>query len=408
MRIASLCIGMLLWVCSLSADTSHNALMPNFRATLAPSNVGDFGAVAFMGEFGERNIRASGTYGRYFTSCQRFKITGEYLTQHLKYDFKDHDERKWVMQHAIGGEYQILLYDCWVQRIDLGASYSHACSHKLHSKPIGGARWLKRHIAGSDGGYGFIGTTSKLWCGAQLSLKGDYDYVKFHRKYESDKTINGVGLSTQFTQQFATNYALTLKADFRRVFNFYEASLNYHGLLNDCGINCGLFGNYTDGRNGIPDVATCGIALNFHWDACGRSCCSTDTCCGDCYASPCDPCSWVSTPAVYMPVVLAIRDQKTITIVEPSPCTPPTSSSIGRQFFPSGLPVFFDTSSFFTSTLPLTYSATNLPQGLSIDPTTGIISGTPQQVFGVFDVTVTATSTCGSTSQTFEIDVGEG
>ncbi|HXF28409.1 MAG TPA: Ig domain-containing protein, partial [Chlamydiales bacterium] len=86
-------------------------------------------------------------------------------------------------------------------------------------------------------------------------------------------------------------------------------------------------------------------------------------------------------------------------------CTPPTSTTIPDQtfsaFFP---PVLFPVAGFFQSTLPLTFSAIGLPPDLIIDPITGIISGTAT-VFGTFDVTVTATSSCGSTSQSFTITV---
>ena len=64
-----------------------------------------------------------------------------------------------------------------------------------------------------------------------------------------------------------------------------------------------------------------------------------------------------------------------------------------------------DTSVAFSNPnhLPLTYTATNLPAGLVIDPATGVIAGTPAHdasVQGPYVVTVTATAPTGATSST--------
>lgn len=54
--------------------------------------------------------------------------------------------------------------------------------------------------------------------------------------------------------------------------------------------------------------------------------------------------------------------------------------------------------------VPTSYSASGLPQGLGIDPTSGVISGTPTQT-GTSNVTLTATSAYGTTTTNLVISI---
>jgi hypothetical protein len=55
-------------------------------------------------------------------------------------------------------------------------------------------------------------------------------------------------------------------------------------------------------------------------------------------------------------------------------------------------------------TAPLTYSASRLPAGLSLDSTTGVISGTPTAA-GTYDIPITAGNSAGSLSATLTLTV---
>ena len=83
----------------------------------------------------------------------------------------------------------------------------------------------------------------------------------------------------------------------------------------------------------------------------------------------------------------AFRGLSTVTVTGPGDQTTFVSTPVGLSFFASDS----------DGSASLTYSATNLPPGLSINPATGLISGTPTTV-GQYAVTFTATDPSGSSA----------
>ena len=65
------------------------------------------------------------------------------------------------------------------------------------------------------------------------------------------------------------------------------------------------------------------------------------------------------------------------------------------------------TYSIVATNSPSSYNAVGLPLGLSIDTSTGVISGNPLQV-GVFSVTISATNATGTGDATLEMLVSKG
>jgi len=103
---------------------------------------------------------------------------------------------------------------------------------------------------------------------------------------------------------------------------------------------------------------------------------------------------------------LTLNIDFTFTAITPEPPTmadiPDQTAVVGTAFAP------LDISGYVTEPDgdTITYSATGLPDGLNIDTTTGVISGTPVTAVGSpYSVTVTATDVDGSDSATFNITV---
>lgn len=372
---------LLLSLLATSLFTVENPLLPNAKIELATPQLGEGGLVSFLGELGARNLRGALTYANQWTSCQRFKASGEFLTQDLKISS---EPRKWVSQYSLGAEYQILFSTTAFRDLYARGIYIHSY-HKGHGA---------HRIAGADGGQGRLGTTLSPWKCAYLSAEIDYDYVNYHRTQSHRKIVSGFGGSTNFVQYLGQEFSVRGDAEFHRPYFFYEGALNWTHDFPSCTLHTGLYMNYTQGMQGLPNVLGGGIEISLSFGGKSEKCCRAEPEQNYCDEKwMCDLSSWALESAARVPIVLAISDP-----LAAASCTPPTSRPIPNQNF-SGSPTYsFDASPFFSSSTPLTYSATGLPLDGSINSSTGVISG-PSPRTDPVPVTITATSACGSTSQ---------
>ena len=82
----------------------------------------------------------------------------------------------------------------------------------------------------------------------------------------------------------------------------------------------------------------------------------------------------------------------------------PTMSAISAQSVAYNGNFNLNIGAITTGTAPITYSATGLPSGIAINPSTGVISGRSTNS-GSHSITVTATNAAGSASRTFNLIV---
>ncbi|MGK5594225.1 MAG: Ig domain-containing protein [Parachlamydiaceae bacterium] len=384
---------------------TQNDLIPDFKFTLIPREVTESSAVSFLGEAGRRNFRFNGTFGFLLNQQNRFKVSGEYLQQKLGYRFSTGKANRWVRQFATGATFQHDFCHSILSSGEVSGYCSYAPSHYL-SREIRNGFIYSRRIAGSTA-YGFEGgATFKLWPLAFLSVDASYDKVIYHRRFHSRKHVEGFGGSFAFHQQLFDHFGLNLRAEFKRPYNYFRASVNWcHPCFR--GLAIGIFGSHIRGKSRLPSNTMAGFELNYVFSDFFNTGCFEQVCQTKSYCSQELAC-WVTNPAVYMPEVLAIAEEvkRRVTTCNGGPASTPVPNF---SFSTSG-PYSIDLSPYFTATDggPLTFLAEGLPSGSVIDPLTGLISGIAFASLTPFTVTVTAENTCGTTAQTFLITFCSG
>ncbi len=290
------------------AYTTENTLAPTGKLILNMPPMGNDNAFSFMGEFGSRLVRGSGTYGLYINPSDRMNFSGELLLQNLKYSFPGSLREKWMSQYAVGVKYQhLFLYDI-LESVELTAAFAHAFKRSVQYS-------LPAQICSSDSVISSAGITLNVWdCGYFTPIL-NYDYVNYYRIYEEKKNVSGFGGSVEFVQYFPLDFSLTVEADFRQPFFYYSGALNWHRDFSSCGLDIGGYANYTNGNQGLPHVLVAGIQLGLSFGPSAPSGKSRSEDAGPQSfiaksetAEFCDLSSWIARPAIYMPVVLAIPD----------------------------------------------------------------------------------------------------
>lgn len=413
--------------CFNSGRSTDNEFYPDLRFHFTPRAVTDSCAIGMFADIGKRNYRINGTIGYFFNDFLRMKISSEYLVQKIGYNFCTGRTHQWVQQGAAGIAYQYLFNEPWISNLEFSGYVAYSPGHTLHElECIDGAE-ISRYIAGSNTVGVAIGTTLQPWeCGV-FKIVWNYDRLKYRQRFHHNFYLMGSGVSLELNQQLLCNLNLDLKAEFRRPYNYYKVLLNWNPpILNaDCSDllpanwNIGYFWEYTHGKHKLPYVTTTGIEISY--DLCSKrsSPKPNNATYWPAYADehgtyaplfevPCSPsadevscelASWIYEPAVFFPIVLAVLDQR----VE-NPCYVPVSFSIPDQIV-SGIGGYvLDVTTYFVTIPdePYSFSVSGLPNG-SIDPRTGLIGGINPTDGNVYEVTITASSSCGSTSETFDV-----
>jgi hypothetical protein len=368
------------------------------------NNITNTTAYSLLGEAGVKNFRVGGTLGWNFIENQYLKVSGDYLWQKIDYSFFAGDTSQWVNQGSVGLGY---LYDflnmAYDPQIDVDAYYAHAPSKTLNTLTIVTQNNVMlidhRRIAGSDAGGASAGVSLIPWQGARAGVDVNYDHVDYDKKYAPGEDADGFGGTFNFRQVLTENVAFNASAAVRRPFNNYEAAVEWMHVRYMGDWTLGLEGDYTAGKYTLPSTYNVSLNATYYLDRPTPVSYKGERL----PPTPNRLLAWTADPAVYLPQVLAVPDEK---VQSCSGGNPITTGTIPLQTVSPGGTITFDASTVFSPNTGLTYSITSspaviAPNTLSIDPSTGVITmHSSGSEFQVIDITVTASNGCGSATVT--------
>lgn len=408
-------------------DDTRTFLGPTFRLGYTRA-INEDTAFSVAGEAAPKNLRVGGTLGWLLTPQQRIKISAEYLWQDITYAFFSGNTNQWVNQGALGAAYQYDFDYMFNPQFDLSAYASHAPSKSLSTilqsinNPDGtiSSYVVDRRIAGSNAAGIAPGITITPWTGGRLSALLNYDSVHYDRKYQADDNAVGFGGTLGFNQVLTRHMGLGLGAEVRQPFNNYTASVTW-STLPDCGSwVVGLYGNYLSGKESLPDTWNVGLSANYLFD--NQPVVSTHHM-RDLKGEVPAPAtrnnltSWTADPAVYMPQVLAVPDQRITNVCDAltpiallSPIPNFTTTDFDEHVFNS--PTHFSGSNLtysFSGSVVFSAPVNPLPAEavFVIDPQTGAITLPANTVISdtQYSLTITASNGCTSTTGTFLVEI---
>ena len=370
---------------------------PNVRLIFAPKQLTSQTGFALMGEVGEKMGRINATLGYQIGPSQRLKLSIDQLAQKLTYNFYNGNADAWVRQIAGGFGYKYLLNDYYVDSIDAGGWYSNSPNIKLSplTVPSGTtSRIFERRVSGSEAWHGYLGTTLLPWPCGSIGLAAVYDHVHYTKKTFQAKAVSGAGLAIDFNQRLFSCLDLGIKGDILQPYQHVGGVLNWTCRTGYGNVIVGLYGDYTQGRKGLPNDVSYGIQFNMAFGNSNYLSPFYGRCCVRDKTRPRqDLFDWIADPAVLMPIVLAIADQ----------CNPPAATALPDTTVGLG-PFAINVSSAFLSgrCFSVKYSAKGLPPGATINEDSGVISGTNIGLFSnSFNVTVTGSCICGAATSSF-------
>ena len=292
---------------------------------------GNRAAVALKASAGQNELRGNGTIGFAISPKQQIKITYEYLTQNLPFDYKAGTVNEWVSQNAYGAAYRYMVGNSILQGIELSGSYTQANSKELSDVDMFDANGNftgvdQRRIAGGQQKNGLASVILTPFKNTILKVGAGYSASSFDTKWSSDQAQSTVAYAAEVMHLLTPKTLISASVN--------NTSTNRAQTVKISRILPGnIEGNLT-GQYNVSHVN--GIESNANVTA-GLSYPAPKTYSNMFAGGIGDLKSWVQQPVIYNARVLAIAEEKIlkggISLTAPIPNSPmPVNDSFEKLY----------------------------------------------------------------------------
>jgi hypothetical protein len=258
---------------------------------------------------GANELRANITAGYVITKDQQVKLTYEYLTQNLPFDFASGAINEWVRQHSLGVAYQYLIRNEIVHSLELSGYATRAKSRDLENLAF------NQQIINGDRGYLYDVNYRRIAGGKEdnvlasvnlfpfandrttLILGGGYSSISYDTVYENNQS------ATRPSYKAEISHLLSRKAKLGVGTTGTAASVEHSiGLshLLPKKFEASLRGEYTTGLNTLGNNRS--ITLGLTYPAAENYSLAS-------FSATEELKNWIDKPVVYATRVLAIKDE---------------------------------------------------------------------------------------------------
>ncbi len=268
--------------------------------------------VNLLVDYGANEKRANVTLGHVWDGRQQVKVTYEYLSQRLPYDFDSGTVKEWVAQNAIGAAYQYLFFDRWIHSIDLNAYYIQANNKELSDVIFSRDNESLinfRRIAGGKEGTGTANISIHPFRQTLISLGGGYSQIDYDTQYEDHSNNSTFAYNAGIEYLFNSRIKISSNVAHDAAQTEEKVRLSTIFLPK---VEAAVSGDFSQGLNGLPNSTS--VLLSLAYPVAGYSLFSED--------SLASLKTWIQQPVVHAPRVLAIKDEETKQMVITSTTSP--------------------------------------------------------------------------------------